>query len=408
MIITAHGVTDTGPQREKNDDFILVDDSLGLYIVCDGVGGSLGGHVASELAAQSVRDRLQNVLPAAAESSNAEIDAILKDAVQFASQSVYETAQQMPHYSKMGTTLSLVFIRGTSAHIAHVGDSSVFIRRGAVVHKLTQDHTFVGEMVRSGEMSLEAAAASPFAHVLTRWIGQAEALQVDTLTFEVLPDDVLLLCSDGLDSVYEDKEELAALLEETNFESVPHKCIELANKRDGSDNSSVIIVAASEAAKPDTREIERVKTVSLSISTLEKMYLFEGVQLKDLMQVIERSAVYECEKDKVLIREGEQSDTLFVLLEGAVTVLRHGQQLAALEQGSHFGEMALLNNDKRSATVVSSMASKLLMVDRQSFMDIVRIYPDLGAQLLFNIARALSSRLQTANNHQHGDPFLRL
>jgi len=160
--------------------------------------------------------------------------------VQSTCQAVYKAARANLECPNMGASLSLLLILDTTAYLAHVGDSKIFLLRQEQVHKLTHDHTFVNEMVERGEMSLEDAINSPFGHVLTRWMGQAEVLQVEMLSFDILPGDRFLICSDGLASIYENNHELTSLLSHKNGESIAAELVTMACERDGSDNCTAI------------------------------------------------------------------------------------------------------------------------------------------------------------------------
>lgn len=252
MQLTAFGLTDVGQVRPHNEDSILLEPSLNLYAVADGMGGHKGGEFASRICLDSLRDYLlmaakgQAPLVGELEPAYSEMANRLGSAVRFANRAVFEAAGSKPEWRGMGTTIVALTVSNRSVSIAHVGDSRAYLLRQGKFQQLTEDHSWIEEQVRAGLMSRDEALFAKGRNVLTRAIGQDSAVTVDLDELELQPGDCLLLCSDGLFGMVAD-EEIAALIGAANSpEAACRELVACANGRGGRDNISVILIAADE------------------------------------------------------------------------------------------------------------------------------------------------------------------
>jgi PPM family protein phosphatase len=400
MQLKAAGLTDVGMKRSHNEDTLLLREDLGLYLVADGMGGHAGGEVASSTAAEVVQAYIsgrQHII-AGFDDSAAGREALVqlvKDAVEASSREVYKKAATEEGRAGMGTTLTLMLVVGDKAVMGHVGDSRLYLLRKGLVHQLSEDHSYIAELVKKGYMTKEEAAKSPFSNVITRAVGIQESVQVDTLFFDVLPGDTYMLCSDGLSRYMEDNDELAEVLKGAEAQALPARLVAIANERGGRDNITSLLVRAEGERAPtaDPRSTE----VNLRVDTLKFISMFRHLTMKELLAVLEILRVETCATGEVIIAEGEASDSLYVVLSGELEVTRQGQPIAKLASGTHFGEMALLNQKPRVATVKAVSTSRLLVMDRTAFNVLVRRQPTLGVKFLWTLAQVLSLRLDEAN-----------
>ncbi|MCA1827984.1 MAG: Stp1/IreP family PP2C-type Ser/Thr phosphatase [Myxococcales bacterium] len=240
--------TDVGMKREHNEDSFLVNEDLGLYVVCDGMGGHAGGETASRLAVQTIerellsaRLRAEDPFASDAPLENTPLAGALREAVEGACAAVFRTSRANPQLAGMGTTCISLLVKGSHALIGHVGDSRAYLVRDGDVHQLSEDHSLVNEQVRAGLLSEEEARHSRLKNIITRSVGFEEDVLVDVIGLETMPGDKFLLCSDGLSNLILNEEIGDALLE-NDLEAVPEKLIRLANERGGDDNITVIAV----------------------------------------------------------------------------------------------------------------------------------------------------------------------
>jgi serine/threonine protein phosphatase PrpC len=248
MNVSARGLTDVGRKREHNEDALLVDEELRLFVVADGMGGHQGGGTASRLAVETIRDAVRSARnrpqPASADaapSSDAELRELLRDSVDRACHSIYEAAQADPALQGMGTTVTALLLDGARALVAHVGDSRCYLVRGADIFQISEDHSLVNEQLKAGAITAEEARTSRFRNIITRSVGFEERVAVDLLGIDLEPGDRLVVCCDGLSNLVEDGE-IRELVTESSLDEAPGKLVHLANDRGGDDNVTVIVV----------------------------------------------------------------------------------------------------------------------------------------------------------------------
>jgi len=252
MKIRSRGQSDVGRKRERNEDAFLVDESLGLFVVADGMGGHAGGDVASRLAVET----LAGALRAARAEPDGPFDVrvplpesplpdLLRRGVEASCAAIYRRAQEDPDLAGMGTTVTALLLRGTDAFFAHVGDSRAYLIRGELVQQISEDHSFVNEQVKAGVITAEEARFSRYKNIITRSVGFESEVLVDLMGLVAEPGDFFLLCSDGLANLVED-EEIGDALRSLPLEEVPQALIDLANERGGDDNITVVAVALQE------------------------------------------------------------------------------------------------------------------------------------------------------------------
>jgi serine/threonine protein phosphatase PrpC len=274
MLVASYAQSDVGLIRENNEDSVLASPSLGLYAVCDGMGGYAAGEVASSTAVSLleayVRDRSSMLTEADRKPDGYfRILKLAEEAVQQVSARLHEMACSNPDCRGMGTTLTMLLIVNNKAIVAHVGDSRLYLLRDGDVHLLSSDHTLANELVQLGHLESATAQHSRFASMLTRCVGRQESVQVDTLLFDLFPGDTCLLCSDGFSKYLEEPSELGDLLRAEDPRGVTQNLVDLANSRGGNDNISVIVLCMDHIDDPHvangfSRKLEPLERLPLS------------------------------------------------------------------------------------------------------------------------------------------------
>ncbi len=395
MIVTGLGKSDTGTQRDHNEDACLVDDDLSLYVVSDGIGGHAAGEVASETAVRSVaqylRGRAETIERIRRRSAElGDLRALVERAVQTACHDVHTLARNSPGRAGMGATLTLVLVVGDSAVMAHVGDSRLYLYRSGTVHQVTSDHTMVSELIRAGALPSEDARTSPYAHVLTRSVGPQEAVPVDTLVFDVLPGDRLMLCSDGLGDYIDDMELLAMQLGGDDFDAIPENLVRFANESGGHDNVTTVLVRI-EAGAPEREEAtKRADHLISRMRALESVFLFEDLSLAHLTRVLQACEIVEAIEGEALVREGGPCNRLLVIVDGTLSLIKSGLEVEELGPGKHIGATSLLETCTSRHMVRAKRDSKLLALSQASFWRLLKSRPWLGLALLERLARLLN------------------
>lgn len=241
-------LSDTGRVREHNEDAIGTNADIGLMVLADGMGGYNAGEVASGIAVQIVTELATE---AATREDRADIDAhsglmrqsiILRDSVYRANKIIYQTAQSQTHCEGMGTTIVACMFFDNKVSVAHVGDSRAYRLRGGSLEQITLDHSLLQELVDRGFYSAEEAQRSTNRNYVTRALGVEPTVEVEVHEYDVLPDDVYLLCSDGLPDMVEDEDiHLTIKTFNASLDVVSQQLVELANDHGGRDNVSVML-----------------------------------------------------------------------------------------------------------------------------------------------------------------------
>ncbi len=249
--IAARGLTDVGQRRDHNEDALLIDVELGLFVVADGMGGHAGGGTASRLAVETIRAALLAVkakdpglFGSGAEGEENPLPDRLREAVDKACAVIFEAAQADAELAGMGTTVTAALLDGRSAFVAHVGDSRAYLLRGGHIYQVTQDHSLVAEQLRLGAISADEAKHSRFKNIITRSVGFERSVVVDLMGLELEAGDTIVICCDGLSNMVEDQE-ILAVVEEHGLDAV-ERLVDLANDRGGDDNITVAVIRLTE------------------------------------------------------------------------------------------------------------------------------------------------------------------
>ncbi|MGQ9754240.1 MAG: PP2C family protein-serine/threonine phosphatase, partial [Thermaceae bacterium] len=236
--------THPGRKRPKNEDWVaaIPTETGGFLLVADGMGGHKTGDVAARVASETILAHIRDKPPS---------PQVLLEAFERANQEVYRLAQR-PEYRGMGTTATALWLDLPYALIAHVGDSRAYLLRKGELIQLTEDHSWVAERMRQGLLTPEEARTHRFRNVITNALGSSPTARVDLLGLKAEPQDLFLLCTDGLYSVLEDKT-LLEVLKSFPPEEAAQRLVDLANEWGGPDNISLAIAQLPEVLPKRTR-----------------------------------------------------------------------------------------------------------------------------------------------------------
>ena len=225
--------SDTGKKRRRNEDSYVV--APPLFAVADGMGGAQAGEVASKLAAAALEET---------DSGSLHGEERLVSLIQEANRRVHERASADPATSGMGTTMTVALVEGDVVTFGHVGDSRAYLVRAGRLEQLTEDHSLVNELLKSGKLSPKEAETHPQRSVITRAVGTDPDVDVDTFAVQAQEGDVFLLCSDGLTDMVDD-EEILDLLDRyhDDLDRATKALVSAANRGGGEDNITVVAFA---------------------------------------------------------------------------------------------------------------------------------------------------------------------
>ncbi len=259
------GLSDVGRVRDNNEDSLLIDEAMGLYVVADGMGGHDDGEVASRQAVLAVHEYMKSMALGEREGelSGSLVAGVLRKAVRSAAERLYRLSLQKPSARGMGTTLTALMLIDGKAVMAHVGDSRLYHYRDGGLERLSRDHTYAEMLLGTGACTAAELEDHPLSHVLTRSLGGPPDVDIDTRVIDIDPDDTFLLCSDGL-TAYASDEELSTMLGNKDVDLLGRRLINLAVARGGRDNITVVVVRVEDVHElniPEDLMVLRTPTV---------------------------------------------------------------------------------------------------------------------------------------------------
>ena len=222
------GLSHPGRKRRRNEDAWVCHPPL--FAVADGMGGARGGEIASRVAATALGESVDG-------SGEARVVALIQEA----NRQVYDRAREDSEAAGMGTTITVALFENGIVSIGHVGDSRAYLIRDRSVDQLTEDHSLVAELVRTGRLSPEEAESHPQRSVITRALGTDPDVDVDSFSVEAKPGDVFLICSDGLTAMVDDDTILDVIeRDRTDLDAAAKELVNAANRNGGEDNITVV------------------------------------------------------------------------------------------------------------------------------------------------------------------------
>ncbi|MBF4691674.1 Stp1/IreP family PP2C-type Ser/Thr phosphatase [Fusibacter ferrireducens] len=229
--------TDVGRRRDNNEDYVLVNETIKLYIVADGMGGHNAGEVASKIACESIKNAIQTKCHEGHFDFEKEIGAILNEA----NMAIKKYGDNRSEYSNMGTTVVVAYLDHEMLHVANVGDSRLYMVNDETLHQITKDHSLVAELLKIGSISEVEAANHPDKNIITSALGVDEKFDFYQTKIPYFEYKYILLCTDGLTNMLS-KEEIFEIINNNESDVIPNKLIESANENGGLDNVTVVCI----------------------------------------------------------------------------------------------------------------------------------------------------------------------
>lgn len=253
--MTAYGTSDRGCRRPTNQDAYALsmreEEGIAVVAVCDGMGGANAGNVASRFALDTFMERIQEQVTA--RMSREGIERALRDAADAANETVFRLSTRQPEFAGMGTTLVAGVITKEKAMLLNIGDSRAYEIDAKNIMQLTEDHSYVNEMIRQGKLRAEDARTHPNRNLITRAVGVDPRVEADVYEVDLREGEVLLLCSDGLNSMVEDAQIGEIIRRSGDLETAGQALVEAAKLCGGADNITVVLFSR------DTSENEPAK-----------------------------------------------------------------------------------------------------------------------------------------------------
>ena len=239
--------SDVGKVREINQDayFYIEDELLPIFIIADGMGGHKAGEVASNTAISTIVSHYEENKQKMIEKEVC-VPEFINKSIELANEKLIEESEGDEELKGMGTTITMCIVLETELYIGHVGDSRAYLLRDEKLTQLTQDHSLVGELLRTGSITKEEAMNHPKKNVIMRALGSNKDLKVDILTRDMEPRDKFVLCTDGLTNMVSEERILETLVDDENPASICSKLVNISNELGGIDNTTIMLIKASE------------------------------------------------------------------------------------------------------------------------------------------------------------------
>lgn len=232
--------TNVGLVREKNEDYCYASENdLKLFIVADGMGGYKGGEIASSLATETVRKFIENNIEGTKNDKN-EILIMIRNAIEYANMVVYEKSKEDKELENMGTTMEICLIIGEELYVGHIGDSRIYRIRDNIIQKLTEDHSYVQELVNEGTITQKEAEHHPKKNMLMKALGCAPFVEPDIFERSLKAGDIIEMNTDGLTNMVPLQEIQEIIIKEED--TIAEELISKANQAGGIDNITTIII----------------------------------------------------------------------------------------------------------------------------------------------------------------------
>ena len=259
MKLSAHAKTDVGMIRSGNEDNFAADlnDTRGIFIVADGMGGHAAGEVASEMAVQIVMREAKDLK----DLSDGNATKVVGEALKMANRAIHDRTLTEVDKQGMGTTASVLLLADSRYLIGQVGDSRVYLLRDGALKQLTKDHSYVQEQVDLGNLTPEQARYHPYSNVITRCVGASPEVEPDLYSGEARKGDIFLVASDGLTGMVDDRRLAQLLMSRAEPMRKVESLISEANGRGGLDNITAIVVHVEETGPTTERTTGEMQAV---------------------------------------------------------------------------------------------------------------------------------------------------
>ena len=397
--IKSVALSQMGAKHLQNDDSIFTNEKEGIYIICDGVSEGGQGKLASTVITKIIQEKLTQ---ANADFNKREselagtkrllaMQEVMQNTFADAQSELSELAKNNPLYKVAATTCIALWFSGRFAILGHIGDSRAYLFRAGKLYQLTRDHSGLDELIKMG-MPMATAMKSPLARSLTRAFGNAQFNQPDLLKIEFEPNDTLFLCTDGVYTAFNTPQSMTEFVHDLIKESPLKPWIDKCTKISGDDSSLIHLhflndaPAGASVAPVDVQASDRIELVKLT--PLSK-YL-------DYVQQSQIAAICEIEKFKAgatVITEGDDGDCMYITARGVLNIQSNGKFLKENKAGDFFGEIALVQKSKRTATAIAKEDSILLSLSRSDLEEVFKKDPLIETRFYKAMLETVLSRV---------------
>jgi PPM family protein phosphatase len=391
--VQAGHASDSGG-REINDERLLVDEALGLALLADGFSGRAAPEIASRTAVELVSTAMREFEETLAPDADRDRDAFrrrfveeLPRMISRASEALYTLGEKHEEWQGMAASLVVFKRLGRACLVGHVGSCRVYTIRQGRIFRLTDDHTLGEEMAQRGTIRRDALEGMRHRDVVVRAVGEYPTVAVDTLLLDTAAGEIFLLCSKGLPRVVEE-DEMLEIITEHEPEVAARRLVELAVRRKPRMNVSALVLRVGDSAEPERLGLEQ------KIRALMNNFMFRDLSFQEVVRVLRMVEEVTVKKGAEVFHQGDAGEHLYVIVTGSVDISRDGAHLTNIGPGGHFGELSLVLDPVRSATVTAAEPTLLLAIGRERLDELMRDEAALTSKLLIRFLQAVGQRVR--------------
>lgn len=234
--------SDVGRKRDNNQDVFYASENIAipLYLVADGMGGHKAGELASSMAMDIIVENFMGTRKDL--STETFILKFMKKSIEEANTKIYLKSMESEKFKGMGTTITLAYIFDNKIYLGHVGDSRAYLIRDNEINQITEDHSYVNQLLKTGSITKEEAKLHPKRNMITRAVGSSSIIEIDLMVKKYNKNDILILCSDGLTNMVTDFQILEAFVDKNHIQKSCEELVRMANDNGGVDNITIIAI----------------------------------------------------------------------------------------------------------------------------------------------------------------------
>lgn len=386
----ACALTHRGMKKSENEDGVLQIPAAPLYAIVDGRHGTEAQEFALDLMRKHTRtlhQQIKNVSKDGSSSNRLAIGSFFKDVFAEIHERLIDLSDELEVPSLASSMIAVTMVE-ECAYITHIGNVRAYLLRGQDLWALTNDHTVAMAQLSQGMITPEEYEHSPHQMVLTQALGLPGQFDVEFSEAWLIPGDTLILCSDGLNRVVSDQT-ICETLHAHDLREATKALLRLSLAGGAPDNVSLISIRVEQdEADPAT------ETGTNIMETLRSTFLFQAMSEADRSMVTPYLEDIWVNPGEVIVQEGEAGDHFYVIVEGQVRVSLEDTHLIDIGPGGQFGELGLVGDSRRTATVTALTKTRLFALSRKRFHEILQAKPKLSASLLLPLLARVKDRLR--------------
>jgi serine/threonine protein phosphatase PrpC len=405
MHLRVKGHSDNGLNKLYNEDTYLIDKSFSLFILCNGVGDQTKSAQISKKTAhfflKHVKEKKKVFVTFNEDPSLINREAVkhcLDEIIQTLNESLWKANQNDPSKKTFGSTLLFSFFIGQDLFFGNIGNGCFFLLRNLEAFQLNEEHSRFKDLIKKNKIPVEERDNHPSLFEPTFFLGAHRFVEPDLFHMEAIDQDFFLMAADGL-SAYLNPEFLSDTFEkEISFEKMPQYFIKKAHQEGAKDNITFVAIQTGKPGTPKKKKSSADQETNLptqKIMALRKLPLFFNFNYRELLNILEIIDLKKFSTGDIILHEGVLGSEMFVILQGQVEVSQAGKKLTTLEKGQWFGEMALIDDEPRSATIKALSPSAFIILERTSLFKLLERHSQMGMKIFLSMLKNLNQRLRT-------------